>query len=179
MKTLKERYQKEIVKNLMKDGGYKNVHLVPKLLKIVVNSGCSEAVQNYKVLDVVKEDLQKVTGQLPVITRAKKSVASFKVREGMPIGAKTTLRKDKMYYFLERLISVVLPRIRDFKGLSPKAFDGNGNYSIGIQEQIVFPEVAYNQSDKNRGFSISIITSASTDNEAFSLLKSFEFPFRK
>jgi len=176
---LKEKYQKEVVPALMKRFGYKNVMEVPKIEKIVVNMGVGEAVQNIKALENAMNDLALITGQKPSVRRAKRSEAGFKLRKGMPIGAKVTLRKDMMYDFLDRLISIALPRVRDFRGLSPRSFDGRGNYNFGLSEQVVFPEIDYDKIDKIRGMNITIVTTAKSDEEAKALLEAFGFPFRK
>ncbi|WP_163328417.1 50S ribosomal protein L5 [Desulfurobacterium thermolithotrophum] len=176
---LKEKYEKEVVPLLMKKFGYKNIMEVPKIEKIVVNMGVGEAVQNIKALENAMNDLELITGQKPSVRRAKRSEAGFKLRKGMPIGAKVTLRRDRMYEFLDRLISIALPRVRDFKGLSPKSFDGRGNYNFGLEEQTVFPEIDYDKVDKIRGMNITIVTTAETDEEAKALLEAFGFPFRK
>ena len=176
---LKKKYYEEVVPALMKRFGYKNVMEVPRLVKIVVNMGVGEAVQNIKALENAMNDLALITGQKPCIRRAKKSEAGFKLRKGMPIGAKVTLRRDRMWEFLDRLISIALPRVRDFKGLSPKSFDGRGNYNFGLEEQTVFPEIDYDKVDKIRGMNITIVTTAETDEEAKALLEALGFPFRK
>jgi large subunit ribosomal protein L5 len=176
---LKKKYYEEVVPALMKKFGYKNVMEVPRLVKIVVNMGVGEAVQNIKALENAMNDLALITGQKPCIRRAKKSEAGFKLRKGMPIGAKVTLRRDRMWEFLDRLISIALPRVRDFKGLSPKSFDGRGNYNFGLEEQTVFPEIDYDKVDKIRGMDIAIVTTAETDEEAKALLELLGFPFRK
>ncbi len=178
MARLKELYNKEIVPQLMKDFGYKNIMEVPKLEKIVVNMGLGEAIQNVKILDSAVDELAAITGQKAVITKAKKSIASFKLRQGMPIGCMVTLRRDKMYEFLDRLMNVSLPRVRDFKGVSCKAFDGAGNYSLGVKEQLIFPEINYDKIDKIKGMNISIVTSAKNDEEGKALLKLMGMPFR-
>jgi large subunit ribosomal protein L5 len=177
MARLKEYYKKEIVSRLTKDFGYKNVMQVPKITKIVVNMGLGEALQNIKILDSAAEEIGLITGQRPVITRAKKSVANFKLREGNPIGCAVTLRREKMYEFLDRLVNVALPRVRDFRGISPKGFDGRGNYTFGIREQIIFPEISYDKIDKIKGMNITIVTTAKTDEEARALLKYMGMPF--
>ncbi len=176
---LKKKYQEEVVPALMKKFGYKNVMEVPKIEKIVVNMGVGEAVQNIKELENAMNDLALITGQKPSVRRAKRSEAGFKLRKGMPIGAKVTLRRDRMWDFLDRLISMALPRVRDFKGLSPKSFDGRGNYNFGLEEQTVFPEIDYDKVDKIRGMNITIVTTAETDEEAKALLEALGFPFRK
>ena len=176
---LKKKYQEEVVPALMKKFGYKNIMEVPKIEKIVVNMGVGEAVQNIKALENAMNDLALITGQKPSVRRAKRSEAGFKLRKGMPIGAKVTLRRDRMYDFLDRLISIALPRVRDFKGLSPRSFDGRGNYNFGLEEQTVFPEIDYDKVDKIRGMNITIVTTAETDEEAKALLEALGFPFRK
>jgi len=176
---LKEQYQSEIKDAMIKKFGYKNVMEVPKLEKIVVNMGVGEAKENAKVLDSAMADMQLITGQKPVITKAKKSVANFKIREGMNIGCKVTLRGDKMYEFADRLINLALPRVRDFRGVNPNAFDGRGNYALGIKEQLIFPEVEYDKIDKVRGMDVIFVTTARTDEEARELLRLFNMPFAK
>jgi large subunit ribosomal protein L5 len=178
MARLKEKYNKEIAPAIAKEFGITNPMATPKITKIVVNMGVGEAIANAKILDVAVEELKSITGQKPVVTKAKKSIASFKLREGMAIGAMVTLRGERMYEFLDRLISVAIPRIRDFRGVSPKAFDGRGNYTLGIREQLIFPEIDFNKVDKTRGMNISIITTAKNDEQARSLLKAFGMPFR-
>lgn len=178
MSRLKELYDKEIVPQLVKDFNYKNVMEVPRLEKIVVNMGLGEAIQNVKILDSAVVELAAITGQKAVITKAKKSIASFKLRQGMPIGCMVTLRKDRMYEFLDRLMNVSLPRVRDFKGVSGKGFDGHGNYSVGVKEQLIFPEIDYDKIDKIKGLNISIVTTAKTDEEGKALLKIMGMPFR-
>jgi large subunit ribosomal protein L5 len=175
---LKERYRKEIVPALVKEFNYRNAMAVPRLRKVVVNMGLGEAIQNAKILDSATAELGQITGQKPVITRAKKSIANFKLRKNMPIGATVTLRGDRMYEFFDRLTSVVLPRVRDFRGLSTQAFDGRGNYTLGLRDQLVFPEVDYAKVDKIKGMNISIITDARTDAEALALLRRMGMPFR-
>ena len=179
MARLKDRYKKEIAPALAKEFGIENPMAIPKLEKIVVNMGVGEAIANAKVLDTATEELRSVTGQKPVITKAKKSIAAFKLRQGMNIGTMVTLRGDRMYEFLDRLISVALPRVRDFRGISAKAFDGRGNYTLGIREQLIFPEIDFNKVDKTRGMNISIVTTAKTDEQARSLLKALGMPFRQ
>ena len=179
MARLKEMYQNEIVEAMIKKFGYKNIMEVPKLDKIVINMGVGEAKDNAKVLDSAVRDLEIITGQKAVLTKAKKSVANFKIRENMPIGCKTTLRGEKMYEFLDRLINLSLPRVRDFRGVNPNAFDGRGNYALGIKEQIIFPEIEYDKVDKVRGMDIIIVTTAKTDEEARELLTLFNMPFAK
>jgi large subunit ribosomal protein L5 len=175
---LKERYQKEIVPALIKEFGYRNPMAVPRLRKIVINMGLGEAIQNAKLLDSAGQELAAITGQKPVITRARKSIANFKLRQAMPIGAMVTLRGDRMYEFFDRLSSVALPRVRDFRGLSSRAFDGRGNYTLGLRDQVVFPEVDYAKVDKIKGMNISIVTDARTDAEALALLRHLGMPFR-
>jgi large subunit ribosomal protein L5 len=176
---LKEKYLKEITPALMKKFNYKSVMQVPKIEKVVVNMGVGDAVQNAKALDNAVEELSLITGQKPLVTRAKKSIAGFRLREGMPIGAKVTLRGERMYEFLDKLISVSLPRVRDFRGVSKKAFDGRGNYTLGIKEQLIFPEIDYDKVSKVRGMDIVIVTTANTDEEARELLTEFGMPFQK
>ncbi len=178
MARLAELYNKEMVPALMKDQNYKNIMEVPKLVKIVLNMGLGEAIQNVKILDSAAEELAAIAGQRPVITKAKKSIAGFKLRQGMPIGCSVTLRREKMYEFLDRLVSVSLPRVRDFKGISGKAFDGKGNYSMGVKEQLIFPEIDYDKVDKIKGLNITIVTTAKTDAEGKALLKLMGLPFR-
>jgi len=178
MARLAELYNKEMVPQLMKDQNYANIMEVPRLVKIVVNMGLGEAIQNVKILDSAAEELAAITGQRPVITKAKKSIAGFKLRQGMPIGCAVTLRREKMYEFLDRLVSVSLPRVRDFKGISGKAFDGKGNYSLGVKEQLIFPEIDYDKVDKIKGLNITIVTTAKTDAEGKALLKLMGLPFR-
>lgn len=178
MSRLKTYYQETITPKLKEQFGYTNIHQVPKVSKIVINRGLGEASQNAKALESSLSELAVITGQKPVVTRAKKAIAGFKVRQGMPVGAMVTLRSDKMYAFLERLISLALPRIRDFRGVSPKSFDGRGNYSLGVREQLIFPEISYDSIDQIRGFDISIITTANTDEEGRALLKEMGMPFR-
>jgi large subunit ribosomal protein L5 len=175
---LQERYQQDVVPALTKEFSYDNVMQVPKIKKIVLNIGLGEALQNAKSIDAAVADLTAIAGQKPVVTRAKKSIANFKLREGQPIGAMVTLRGARMYEFLDRLINVALPRIRDFRGVSRRSFDGRGNYSIGLREQIMFPEIEYDRVDKLRGLEVSIVTSARTDAEGYALLKQFNMPFR-
>jgi len=176
---LKERYRKEIVPTLTKEFKYKNVMAVPRLRKVVVNMGLGEAIQNAKLLDSATAELGQITGQKPVITRARKSIANFKLRKNMPIGAMVTLRGDRMYEFLDRLLNVALPRVRDFRGLSTRAFDGRGNYTLGLRDQLVFPEIDYSKVDKTKGMNISIVTDARSDAEALALLRHFGVPFRQ
>ena len=174
---LQEKYDKEILPALMEKFGYKNIMQVPKLEKIIINMGIGEAKENSKVLDSALADLQIIAGQKPVITRAKKSVANFKIRENMPIGCKVTLRKQKMYEFADKLLSIALPRVRDFRGVSSKAFDGRGNYALGVKEQLIFPEIEYDKVDKVRGMDIVFVTTAKTDEEARELLRFLGMPF--
>lgn len=176
---LKERYQREIAPAIAKEFGISNPMAIPRVEKIVINMGMGEAISNAKILDTAAEELRAVTGQKPVITKAKKSIASFKLRQGMPIGVMVTLRGDRMYEFLDRLVSIALPRVRDFRGVSPKAFDGRGNYTIGVREQLIFPEIDFNKVDKLRGMNISIVTTARNDEQARALLKSLGMPFRQ
>ena len=178
MARLKEKYNKEIAPQIAKEFDIKNLMAIPRLEKIIVNMGMGEAISNSKILDVAVEELRVITGQKPVITKAKKSIASFKLRQGMSIGTMVTLRGERMYEFLDRLISVALPRVRDFRGISGKAFDGRGNYTLGIREQLIFPEIDFNKVDKTRGMNISIITSAKTDEQSRALLKAMGMPFR-
>ena len=179
MSRLKDMYNSEIVDAMMKKFEYKNVMQVPKIAKIVINMGVGEAKENAKALESAVNDMQIITGQKAVTTRAKKSVANFKVREGMQIGCKTTLRGEKMYNFLDRLINLALPRVRDFRGVNPNAFDGRGNYALGIKEQLIFPEIEYDKIDKVRGMDVIIVTTANTDEEARELLTMFNMPFAK
>ena len=179
MKRLKERYKEEIVPTLMKEFGYRNVMEVPRLEKIVVNVGVGEALQNAKALDHAVQDIATITGQRPIVTRAKKSIAGFKLRAGNPIGVMVTLRGQRMYDFFERLVHVAMPRRRDFRGVSPDAFDGRGNYTVGLREQLVWPEIDYDSIDKVRGMGITIVTTAKTDEEARRLLELMGMPFRR
>ena len=179
MARLKEKYNNEIVDAMTKRFGYENIMQVPKLEKIVVNMGVGEAKENSKILDSAIADLEKITGQKAVTTKAKNSVANFKIREGMPIGCKVTLRGEKMYEFLDRLVNLALPRVRDFRGVNPNAFDGRGNYALGIKEQLIFPEIEYDKVDKVRGMDIIVVTTAETDEEARELLRLFNMPFEK
>ena len=176
---LKEKYVNEIKPALLKELGLKNTMAVPRLEKIVLNMGLGEATQNVKVMDPLMTDLGLITGQKPVVTRAKKSIAAFKVREGMPIGAMVTLRGEKMYEFLDRLISTALPRVRDFKGVSTKSFDGRGNYTLGVRDQLIFPEIDYSRVDKLKGMNVTIVTTAKDDQQARALLQHFGMPFRQ
>jgi large subunit ribosomal protein L5 len=179
MARLREKYKKEIAPALAKEFDIKNPMAIPKVEKVIVNMGLGEASANTKILDVASDELKAITGQKPVITKAKKSIAAFKLRQGMSIGTMVTLRGDRMYEFLDRLISVALPRVRDFRGISGKAFDGRGNYTLGIREQLIFPEIDFNKVDKTRGMNISIVTTAKNDEQARSLLKSMGMPFRQ
>ena len=179
MSRLKEQYQNEIVDAMIKKFGYKNIMEVPKLEKIVVNMGVGEAKENAKLLEAAMKDMETITGQKVVATKAKNSVANFKIREGMAIGCKTTLRGEKMYEFMDRLVNLALPRVRDFRGVNPNAFDGRGNYALGIKEQIIFPEIEYDKVDKVRGMDIIFVTTAKTDEEARELLTLFNMPFAK
>lgn len=179
MTRLKETYLNEIVDTMVKKFGYKNKMQAPKIEKIVINMGVGEAKENSKVLDAAVSDLEIISGQKPVVTRAKNSIANFKLREGMPIGCKVTLRGDKMYEFLDRLVNLALPRVRDFRGVSPDSFDGRGNYALGIKEQLIFPEIEYDKVDKVRGMDVIIVTTAGTDEEARELLTQFGMPFKK
>jgi len=178
MSQLKEFYEKEAVPKLTKTFNYKNIMQVPRLEKVVLNMGLGEAIQNIKLLDAAAEELQIIAGQHPVITRAKKSIAAFKLREGMPIGCMVTLRRNRMYDFYYKLVNVALPRVRDFRGISGKAFDGRGNYSLGIKEHIIFPEIEYDKIDKIKGLNISVVTSARNDEEGKELLRLLGMPFR-
>lgn len=178
MARLKDKYASEAITALQKQFNYKNVMQVPRVDKIIVNIGLGEAVQNPKALDAAMGDVATITGQKPVVTRAKKSIAAFKIRTGMPIGCKVTLRGERMWDFLDRLVSIALPRVRDFRGVSPKAFDGRGNYALGLKEQLIFPEIDYDKVDKIRGMDIIIVTTAKTDEEAKALLKNLGMPFR-
>ncbi len=179
MARLKEKYKSEIAPAIAKEFDIKNPMAIPRIEKIVVNMGIGEAISNAKVLDTAVEELRSITGQKPVITKAKKSIASFKLRQGMNIGTMVTLRGDRMYEFLDRLISVALPRVRDFRGISGKAFDGRGNYTLGVREQLIFPEIDFNKVEKTRGMNISIITTAKTDEQSRALLKAMGMPFRQ
>jgi large subunit ribosomal protein L5 len=178
MSRLRERYEKEAVPGLKKEFGYDNVMAIPKITKVVVNMGLGEATQNAKIVDTGADELGRITGQKPVITRAKKSIAQFKVRKGMPIGTMVTLRGERMWEFLDRLISVALPRVRDFRGVSPKGFDGRGNYTLGLKDQLLFAEIDYMKVDKARGMNISVVTTAKTDEESRKLLQLLGVPFR-
>ncbi|MCM1044104.1 MAG: 50S ribosomal protein L5 [Candidatus Gastranaerophilales bacterium] len=179
MSRLKELYNDEIVEAMKKKFGYKNVMEVPKLEKIVVNMGVGEAKENAKILENAVSDMEKITGQKAVLTKAKKSIANFKIREGMNIGCKTTLRGEKMYDFMDRLVNLALPRVRDFRGVNPNAFDGRGNYALGIKEQFIFPEIEFDKIDKTRGMDVIFVTTAKTDEEARELLRLFNMPFAR
>lgn len=176
---LKEKYKSEVVQQLFKQLGYDNINEVPRIEKIVVNMGVGEAATDSKAIDKAVEDLRIITGQQPMITRARKSIANFKLRQGMPIGAKVTLRSDRMWEFFDRLTSIAIPRIRDFRGIPSTSFDGRGNFSLGVTEQLIFPEIDYDKVDKTRGMDITIVTTAKTDEEAKALLEAFGFPFKK
>ena len=178
MSRLRDRYSKEVAPALAKEFGYKNVMAIPKIEKVVVNMGLGEATGNAKIVDTGVDEIARVTGQKPVVTRAKKSIAQFKVRKGMPIGTMVTLRGDRMWEFLDRLISIALPRVRDFRGVSPKGFDGRGNYTLGLKDQLLFPEIDYMKVDKARGMNISVVTTAKTDEESRKLLQLLGMPFR-
>ena len=179
MSRLKEQYQNEIIDAMVKKFGYKNIMEVPKLDKVVINMGVGEARDNAKVLESAVADMEKIAGQKAVVTRAKNSVANFKIREGMPIGCKVTLRGERMYEFVDRLVNLALPRVRDFRGVNPNAFDGRGNYALGIKEQLIFPEIEYDKIDKVRGMDVIFVTTAKTDEEARELLRQFNMPFAK
>lgn len=179
MSRLKEKWKSDVAPSLTKRFGYKNPHQVPRLEKIIVNMGVGDAVQNAKLLDAAVTDLSLITGQKPIVTRAKHSISSFKIRQGMAIGCKVTLRGERMYDFLDRLVSVALPRVRDFRGLPGKGFDGRGNYSLGLKEQLIFPEIDYDKVEKIRGMDVTVVTTADTDEEARELLSGFGMPFRR
>lgn len=179
MTRLKEKFEKEVRPKLMKDNGYSSVMQAPKLTKITINIGVGEATQNSKTLDAAVGDLQAITGQKPLVTKARKSISNFKLREGVNIGCAVTLRRDRMYEFLDRLVNIAMPRIRDFRGVSPKSFDGRGNYNLGLREQLIFPEIDYDKIDKVRGMTISFTTTAQSDDEARQLLSELGMPFRK
>jgi len=178
MARLQDQYKAEIVPRLKEKFGYRNVMQVPKLSKVVVNMGLGDAIENVKVIETAAAEIGIITGQKPVVTKARKSIANFKLREGVPIGVMVTLRRDQMYHFLDKLIAIALPRVRDFKGVSPRGFDGRGNYTLGIKEQIMFPEVNYDKIDKIRGMNITIVTTARTDEEGLELLRLMGMPFR-
>jgi large subunit ribosomal protein L5 len=179
MSRLKDRYQHDVVPALQKEFGYKNVMAVPKIQKVVINMGLGEATSNIKLVDVGADELARITGQKPVTRRAKKSIAAFKVRKGQPIGTMVTLRGERMWEFLDRLMSIALPRVRDFKGVSPRGFDGRGNYTLGLRDQLIFPEIDYMKVDKARGMNVSVVTTAKTDEEARKLLQFIGMPFRQ
>ena len=178
MTIMKSYYRDTVAPALFKKFGYKSTMQVPKLDKIIINVGCGEAKENAKVVDAIMSDLMQITGQKPIVCRAKKSVANFKLREGQPVGAKVTLRNDRMYEFIDKLISIALPRVRDFRGINGNSFDGRGNYTMGVKEQLIFPEIVYDQVEKTRGFDITFVTSAHTDEEAKELLKLMGMPFK-
>jgi large subunit ribosomal protein L5 len=178
MSRLREKYLKEVVPALKKEFGYTNVMAIPKIRKVVINMGLGEATSNQKIVDTAADELSRITGQKAAVRRAKKSIAAFKVREGMPVGAMVTLRGERMYEFLDRLVGIALPRVRDFKGISAKGFDGRGNYTLGLRDQIIFPEIDYMKVDKARGMNVSVVTSARTDEEARKLLQLIGLPFR-
>lgn len=178
MSRLKDIYKKDVTSKLLAEFKYKNAMEVPKIRKVVINMGLGEAIQNVKILDSASAEIARITGQKPVVTKAKKSIAGFKLREGMPIGCMVTLRRDRMYEFLDRLMNVALPRVRDFKGVSGKGFDGHGNYTLGIKEHLIFPEINYDEIDKIKGLNITIVTSAKNDEEGKALLKQLGMPFR-
>ncbi|MCL6548100.1 MAG: 50S ribosomal protein L5 [Alicyclobacillus sp.] len=179
MSRLREHYQNRVVGELMKQFNYKSIMQVPRIEKVVINMGLGEATQNPKVIDAAVNDLTLISGQKPVVTRAKKSIAQFRVREGMPIGVKVTLRGERMYHFLDKLMNVALPRVRDFRGVSPRSFDGRGNYTLGLREQLIFPEIDYDKVDKVRGMEVVVVTTAKTDEEARALLTLMGMPFRR
>jgi large subunit ribosomal protein L5 len=178
MPRLQDLYRNEIVPKLKEKYGYRNMMQVPRVVKVVVNMGLGDAIENVKVIDTAAAEIGVITGQKAVVTRARKSVANFKLREGVPIGVMVTLRRDRMYYFLDKLMALALPRVRDFRGVSPKGFDGRGNYTLGVKEQIIFPEINYDKIDKIRGMNITIVTTAKTDEEGMELLKLMGMPFR-
>jgi len=178
MPRLQDHYKAEVVPKLKAKFGYRNVMQVPRLSKVIVNMGLGDAIENIKVIDSAAEEIGVITGQKPVVTKARKSIANFKLRAGVPIGVMVTLRRDQMYYFLDKLMAIALPRVRDFKGVTPKGFDGRGNYTLGVKEQIIFPEVNYDKIDKVRGMNITIVTTARTDEEGLELLKLMGMPFR-
>jgi large subunit ribosomal protein L5 len=179
MSRLREFYKTDALPALMKQFGYKNVMAVPKLVKVNVNMGLGEAIANAKVLDVAAEELSAITGQRPIVTKAKKSIAAFKLRQGMPIGVTVTLRGDRMYEFMDRLVNIALPRVRDFRGVSLRSFDGRGNYTLGLRDQLIFPEIDFGKADKARGMNITVVTTAESDDEAYELLKLLGMPFAK
>ncbi len=179
MSRLRDFYKAEGIPALTKQFGYKNVMAVPKLVKITVNMGLGEAISNAKILDVAAEELSVITGQRPVVTKARKSIAAFKLRQGMPIGTTVTLRGNRMYEFFDRLVNIALPRVRDFRGVSTRSFDGRGNYTLGLRDQLIFPEIEYGKADKARGMNVTVVTTAKTDDEAYELLKIMGMPFSK
>jgi large subunit ribosomal protein L5 len=179
MSRLREFYKTDALPALMKQFGYKNVMAVPRLVKVNVNMGLGEAIANAKVLDVAAEELSAITGQRPIVTKAKKSIAAFKLRQGMPIGVTVTLRGDRMYEFMDRLVNIALPRVRDFRGVSLRSFDGRGNYTLGLRDQLIFPEIDFGKADKARGMNITVVTTAKSDDEAYELLKLLGMPFAK
>jgi large subunit ribosomal protein L5 len=179
MSRLREFYKTDALPGLMKQFGYKNVMAVPRLVKVNVNMGLGEAIANAKVLDVAAEELSAITGQRPIVTKAKKSIAAFKLRQGMPIGVTVTLRGDRMYEFMDRLVNIALPRVRDFRGVSLRSFDGRGNYTLGLRDQLIFPEIDFGKADKARGMNITVVTTAESDDEAYELLKLLGMPFAK
>ena len=179
MSRLREMYKSEAIPALMKHFGYKNVMAVPRFVKINVNMGLGEAISNAKILDVAAEELTTITGQHPVVTKAKRSIAAFKLRQGMPIGVTVTLRGNRMFEFFDRLVNIALPRVRDFRGVSPRSFDGRGNYTLGLRDQLIFPEIDYGKVDKARGMNVTIVTTAKTDDEAYELLRILGMPFAK
>ena len=178
MPRMQDMYKNEVVPKLKEKFGYRNIMEVPKLVKVIVNMGLGDAIENIKVIEIAAQELGVITGQKAVVTKARKSIANFKLREGVPIGAMVTLRRDRMYYFLDKLLTIALPRVRDFRGVSPKGFDGRGNYTLGIKEQIIFPEINYDKIDKIRGMNITIVTTAKTDEEGMELLRLLGMPFR-
>jgi large subunit ribosomal protein L5 len=178
MPRLQDAYRKDIVPKLKEKFGYRNMMQVPRVVKVVVNMGLGDAIENVKVIDTAAQEIGVITGQKAVVTKARKSIANFKLREGVPIGVMVTLRREHMYYFLDKLMAIALPRVRDFRGVSPKGFDGRGNYTLGVKEQIIFPEINYDKIDKIRGMNITIVTTAKTDEEGFELLKLMGMPFR-
>lgn len=178
MPRLQDTYDKEIVPKLKEKFGYRNIMQVPRIVKVVVNMGLGDAIENVKVIDAAAVEIGVITGQKAVVTKARKSIANFKLREGVPIGVMVTLRRDRMYYFLDKLMAIALPRVRDFRGVSPKGFDGRGNYTLGVKEQIIFPEINYDKIDKIRGMNITIVTTAKTDEEGLELLRLMGMPFR-
>ena len=178
MPRMQDMYKNEVVPKLKEKFGYRNIMEVPKIVKVIVNMGLGDAIENIKVIEVAAQELGVITGQKAVVTKARKSIANFKLREGVPIGTMVTLRRDRMYYFLDKLLTIALPRVRDFRGVSPKGFDGRGNYTLGIKEQIIFPEINYDKIDKIRGMNITIVTTAKTDEEGLELLKLLGMPFR-